>query len=232
VRIGVLRDTSFQFYYPENLDELRRQGAELVEINALKEKKLPEVSALYIGGGFPETMAEALASNVSFRQSVFSAVESGMPVWAECGGAMFLGRSVEFEGKRYPMVGVFPVEFGFSRKPQWHGYTELEVDKPNPFFNIGTTIRAHEFHYSFVEESSGIDTIFRVKRGYGIDGARDGMIYKNTIALYSHLYDLYSCTGWAKAFVDSACVFEKAKASTSNFEVGRKTVRESIIRAV
>lgn len=232
VRIGILRDTSFQFYYPENLDELKRQGAELIEINALKEEKLPEVSALYIGGGFPETMADALASNAPFKQSVFSAVEGGMPVWAECGGAMFLGKSVEFEGKRYPMVGVFPVEFGFSRKPQWHGYTELEVDKPNPFFDIGKTIRAHEFHYSFIKESSGIETIFQVKRGYGIDGARDGMIYKNTIALYSHLYDLYGRNGWAKAFVDSACAFERIKTSISNFEVGKITIRESISRAV
>lgn len=231
IKIGVIRDISFQFYYPENLDKLRKEGAELIEINALKEDKLPEVSALYIGGGFPETMAQLLASNESFRKSVLQAVERGVPVWAECGGAMFLGRYVEFNGRQYPMVGIFPLEFGFSEKPQGHGYTELKVDKPNPFFNIGKTIRAHEFHYSFVKKAEGIETVFEVKRGYGIDGARDGMIYKNTVALYSHIYDLEGEIGWAKSFVDSALMFEKTK--TPNIGLKQEDiVREGALRAL
>lgn len=230
-KIGIIRDNSFQFYYPENLDELRKEGADLIEINALRERELPEVSALYIGGGFPETMAQALASNESFRKSVFRAVEGGLPVWAECGGAMFLGRYVEFDGRQYPMTGVFSVEFGFSKKPRWHGYTELKVDKPNPFFNIGKTIRAHEFHYSFVKSTTGLETIFEVKRGYGIDGGRDGMIYKNTVALYSHLYDLDGKIGWAKSLVDSAVVFEKVKTQNLMLKKGQ-TVEESTLRTL
>ncbi len=135
--IGVIRDSAFQFYYPENIEELVNKGAIIREVSALTEKKLPnDLDALYIGGGFPETNAIALAKNVSFRKSVLKAVENGLPVYAECGGLMFLGEALMLGRKKYPMTGVFPITFCLERKPQAHGYTIVEVFRENPFIRL------------------------------------------------------------------------------------------------
>ncbi|MDP3112091.1 MAG: cobyrinate a,c-diamide synthase, partial [Thermodesulfovibrionales bacterium] len=150
LRIGIIRDSAFQFYYPENFEELERKGARLIEINALKAGKLPVIDALYIGGGFPETNAIALAKNSGFRKSLKKAVESGLPVYAECGGLMYLGESLVLKGKKYPMAGIFPVKFSLEKKPQAHGYSIVEVQNDNPYYGKRTEIKGHEFHYSRV----------------------------------------------------------------------------------
>lgn len=210
-RIGIVRDAAFQFYYPENIEQLKKQGAELVEVSAIGDSSLPDISALYIGGGFPETNAKALADNTRFIRSVKEAVEEGMPVWAECGGAMYLGQSITYNGRTFPMVGALPVSFGLSKRPRWHGYTLLEVDKENPFFEVGKTIRGHEFHYSFAAEPQALTTIFNCRRGYGYDGHRDGVLYKNVVATYSHLNDLHGNMGWARAMVKAAIGYSGLK---------------------
>ena len=148
LRIGVIKDSAFQFYYPENIDALRRAGAEIIEFSALTENLLPSIHALYIGGGFPETHATALAANEKLKHSIKKAALEGLPIYAECGGLMYLGEKLLWEGKDYPMVGVFPIVFGVSGKPQGHGYSIIEVDTPNPFFKSGQILRGHEFHYS------------------------------------------------------------------------------------
>lgn len=208
--IGVVRDSAFQFYYPENFEELEKRGAELLEISALTEYRLPEIDALYIGGGFPETNAIALAKNATFRRSLKKAIEAGLPVYAECGGLMYLGKELLLGGKTYPMAGVFPLKFRLEKRPQAHGYTIVEVDRQNPFYAPGTILKGHEFHYSRVVESAGgegINFSFRMRRGQGIEEKLDGICYKNTLATYTHVH-AYGAPEWAESLVRQALLYK------------------------
>jgi cobyrinic acid a,c-diamide synthase len=204
-RIGFIRDSAFWFYYPDNLEALERLGAEMVECNALLQDELPRLDALYIGGGFPETHAEALAANSGFRRSLNKAVEDGLPVYAECGGLMYLGRNLLIDGSTFPMTGVFPLTIELKRSPQGHGYTILEVDKPNPYFKVGEVICGHEFHYSRIVDlaEKEMPLAFKVRRGCGVDGRRDGLYYRNVLATYSHLHVL-GTKEWAEGLFDQA----------------------------
>lgn len=213
VRIGIIRDSAFQFYYPENFEELEKRGAELVEISALTEKRLPDVDALYIGGGFPETNAIALARNGSFRKSVRDAVEEGLPVYAECGGLMYLGSSLLLEKKSYPMAGVFPLKFCLEKKPSAHGYTIVKVDRKNSFYRKGTVLKGHEFHYSRAvdfREKEGIHFVFAMTRGQGIIDEKDGICYKNALGTYTHLH-AYGSPEWADGLVRQAGLYSRRK---------------------
>lgn len=206
VTIGVIRDSAFLFYYPENLEALESQGARLVELSALDDMALPpHLDALYIGGGFPETHARALAENVAFRHSVKAAAQAGLPIYAECGGLMYLGDTIQVRGEKFPMVGLFPYDFVMGNKPQGHGYTILEVAHPNPYFPPGTVLKGHEFHYSRMVPDPGPQEsmAFRVTRGAGIGGLREGLVYQNVLATYTHLHALGS-PQWAPALVQRA----------------------------
>ena len=205
VRIGILKDAAFQFYYPENLEALENEGAELLEINAMSAAKLPELDGLYIGGGFPETGARRLADNSAFRQSVKHAAQSGLPIYAECGGLIYLGESIQLAGEVYPLAGVFPVRFDLHKKPQAHGYTELTARAINPFFSVGEHFKGHEFRYSTVLAWQGnpSDLIFDMQRGVGFMDGRDGLVYKNVLALYTHIHAL-STPQWAGRLVSRA----------------------------
>ena len=209
VRIGILKDTAFQFYYPENLDALVAEGAELVAINAMTARTLPELDGLYIGGGFPETGARRLAENSSFRQSVKLAAESGLPIYAECGGLIYLGESILLDGEEYPLAGVFPIRFGMNRKPQAHGYTELTVGCKNPFYKVGERIKGHEFRYSTILSWPGDQVLaLEMERGVGFMDNRDGLVYRNVLALYTHIHAL-STPQWAGSLVTRALEFKK-----------------------
>ncbi len=205
VRVGVFQDAAFQFYYPDNLEALVREGAQLVEISPLEDAALPDVDALYIGGGFPETAAAAIADNQTFRASVRHAIDAGLPVYAECGGAVFLGDRLEMDGHSYPMAGALPAVFGFGQKPQGHGYVELEALEPNPFFAVGESLRGHEFHYTYLEtlDAADVTFAFRVHRGHGFDGRRDGLCRRNVLASYTHLHACGTAR-WAPAVVAAA----------------------------
>ncbi len=207
--IGVFRDAAFQFYYPENLEALEDAGGRLVEISPLNDAELPDVDALYIGGGFPETLAEKLSANDSFRNSLCRMIDKGLPVYAECGGAVYLGEKLTVNEKEYLMAGVFPVTFGFGRKPQGHGYTVLETVKENPFFSVGDSIRGHEFHYTYVQTPVGrdVDFAFRVRRGHGFDGQRDGLYRRNVLACYTHVHAL-GVENWAPSIIREAVRFK------------------------
>ena len=207
-RIGVIRDAAFQFYYPENLEALEAAGAEIVTVSALTDSGLPSLDGLYIGGGFPETQAQALAENEGFRRDVRRLADGGLPIYAECGGLMYLGESLVLDNLTYPMVGVFPVVFGFSKRPEGHGYTVFEVERPNPYFKPGTQVRGHEFHYSSVLSWGGKaeDLAFRMTRGTGFAGERDGLCYKNTLATYSHVHAL-GTPAWAVAMVEASALY-------------------------
>jgi len=210
VRIGVVRDAAFQFYYPENLEALARRSARLIEVNALTDPALPDLDALYLGGGFPETQAAALAANESFRTSVREAVAAGLPVYAECGGVLFLGESLTFQGRTFPMAGALPITFSFSARPQGHGYTEFAVEAENPFFPVGTRLRGHEFHYSRVQswQEASLGFAFRLQRGQGFDGKRDGITKHNVLATYSHVHAL-GHRAWAEGIVARARVYQR-----------------------
>ncbi len=211
-RIGIIRDSAFQFYYPENIDALSDGGAEVVFISPLKDRELLELDALYIGGGFPETHAEQLANNKSFSRQLKALADDGFPIYAECGGLMYLGEKLVLEGKSYPMAGILPVAFDFYKKPQGHGYTIVTVEGENPYYDVGTEIRGHEFHYSRVSNWSGgeNDLVFRMKRGVGVDKDRDGIVYKNVLATYTHVHAL-GTPGWAGALIRNAVKFKNSR---------------------
>ena len=204
-RIGVLRDSAFQFYYPDNLEALTAAGAQLIFIDACKSKRLPALDGLYIGGGFPETQAETLCGNHAFLKAVKAAAEGGLPIYAECGGLMYLGKELVIGARTYPMTGVLPIVFGLSDRPQGLGYTLLEVETANPFFEVGTRIRGHEFRYAQILEWQGRDQdlVFGVRRGTGFLNRRDGISYKNVLAAFTHIHAL-GVPVWAEAMVRKA----------------------------
>jgi cobyrinic acid a,c-diamide synthase len=201
-KIGVIRDRVFNFYYPENLEALNKAGAELIFIDSMKDP-LPEVDGLYIGGGFPEFFLKELEENRGLRMDIVEAVEDGLPVYAECAGLMYLSQKIRWQGRSYEMVGAIPAEVQISEKPEGHGYVMAEVMDENPFFPIGLTIRGHEFHHSKVSIKKGVKFAYQIRRGYGIDGQRDGVLYKNILAAYTHLHAL-GTPSWAEAFVSLA----------------------------
>ncbi|MDF1577324.1 MAG: cobyrinate a,c-diamide synthase [Desulfurivibrionaceae bacterium] len=213
VRIGVIRDAAFQFYYQENLEALVAEGAELVEINALTATELPAVDGLYVGGGFPETSAGELAANESFLASLKERIERGVPVYAECGGLIYLGRDMEVGGQKYRLADIFPVSFSLKRKPQAHGYTTLLVTADNPFYPLGTRIKGHEFRYSRVEEWPGDPDMLALsmERGVGFADRRDGLVYKNVLAIYTHIHAL-GTPQWAAGMVGAARRYRAAQA--------------------
>jgi cobyrinic acid a,c-diamide synthase len=212
VRIGVFRDAAFQFYYPENLEALARHGARLIEISPLRDQAVPDVDALYLGGGFPETLALELARNTPFLESVRHCAEGGLPVYAECGGAVFLGERLLFEGKQHVMAGVLPAAFTFDPKPQGHGYVVLDTVGDNPFFSAGETLRGHEFHYTSMQKSANKEPAFafRVRRGHGFDGQRDGLCHRNVLACYTHVHAL-GVEQWAPSVVRAAVRYNHAR---------------------
>jgi cobyrinic acid a,c-diamide synthase len=212
-RIGILRDSAFQFYYPENIEALEAAGAQIVFVSPLREKSLPEIDALYIGGGFPETHALELAENKGFSIALRELADAGLPIYAECGGLMYLGEELVLEGKSFPMAGVLPLSFGLFKRPQGHGYTVVSVERENPYYPAGAEIRGHEFHYSRVLRWSGApdDFVFRMRRGVGIHGDRDGILHKNVLATYTHIHASGN-PGWASALVRNAVAFRSQRA--------------------
>jgi len=208
-RIGIIKDSAFQFYYPENIAALEAAGAKTVFISPLTSDTIEPVDALYIGGGFPETHAVQLAENVTFKKQLKALAKDGLPIYAECGGLMYLGEELVLDETSYPMAGVLPVVFGFSKKPQGHGYTIVVVREKNPYFEVGTQLRGHEFHYSRVLEWRGAeqDLVFQMERGTGFVDKKDGVCYKNVLATYTHLHALGSPL-WAEAMVRNAIAYQ------------------------
>lgn len=212
VRIGIIRDRAFHFYYPENLEALAIEGAELLFIDSFKDR-LPKVDGLYIGGGFPEFFLKELEGNRRLRQDIGEAVHEGLPVYAECAGLMYLCRSISWKKRSYKMVGVIPSEINLSERPEGHGYVVAKVIDENPLFPVGLTIRGHEFHHSSLLPIDDLQFAYQIRRGKGITGQKDGIVYKNLFASYVHLHAL-GTPEWAKSFVTLA---SKGKRTTRKF---------------
>ncbi|MBI3779399.1 MAG: cobyrinate a,c-diamide synthase [Gammaproteobacteria bacterium] len=212
IKVGIPRDAAFGFYYPGDLEALRAAGAELVTIDTLKDARLPAVDALFIGGGFPEVFMEQLEANASLRREIRQAIEAGLPAYAECGGLMYLARSISWRGKRCEMAGVIAGDVVMHDRPMGRGYVLLRDTDRNPWPSPRPAeVRAHEFHYSSLENLAP-DTVFAydVQRGAGVDGRHDGIVHKNLLACYAHLRDLED-NHWAGRFVQ----FVRARRSTA-----------------
>lgn len=204
VRIGVAFDAAFCFYYQDNLDALRAAGAELVFFDTLKDRKLPaDIKGLYIGGGFPESFLAELEENRSIREDILNRIESGLTTYAECGGLMYLTRSIERGGVRKKMVGALQADVLFQEKPVGKGYSELSDLSKNGWFKTDKVIKGHEFHYSrLIDVAPDLRFKFKINRGTGIDGKHDGIIYRNVIASYTHIHSL-AVPDWAPSFVNA-----------------------------
>ncbi len=206
VRIGIPRDSAFQFYYPENFDALERHGAELLFLDAVRDRSVPELDALYIGGGFPETNAAALANNRSFLEGVRSQIAQGLPVYAECGGLMYLGDSIIWKGRRFPMLGVVGWDFVMEERPVGHGYSRMRFASSTPFFSQGSVVTGHEFHYSRpVLSDPARQGVFacEMERGHGFGEGREGLLLGNVFGTYTHLHAV-SAKEWACGVVRAA----------------------------
>lgn len=205
VKIGIARDNAFGFYYQDDIEALQAAGAEIHWFNTLTDSKLPDVDGLFIGGGFPETHMQELSGNTTLLQDIRQAIEAGMPAYAECGGLMYLARSLSWNDSTCELVGAIAGDIVMHDRPQGRGYIQLqETDKaPWPGDKQEKDILyGHEFHYSSIENlPANTEFAYDVKRGHGIDGKHDGIICHNLVANYAHLRSTDSHQ-WAKRFVE------------------------------
>lgn len=205
IRIGIARDAAFGFYYPDDLEALEAGGAELVFFDTLHDNQLPQVDGLFIGGGFPETRMPLLEKNRLLRSSIQQAIENGLPCYAECGGLMYLSRSITWQGQTHQMVGILPGDVVMHARPQGRGYIRLKATANTPWpvnDDPSQVICGHEFHYSALENlPDNLEYAFDVQRGTGIDGKHDGIVYKNLLANYSHLRNTRQ-SPWIRGYLD------------------------------
>lgn len=213
VRIAIARDAAFGFYYADDLDALAAAGAQVIFFDTLKDSRLPPCDGLLIGGGFPECFLDALEANVSLRADIRRAIEGGLPTYAECGGLMYLARSIQWKEQTAAMVGVIPGDISMHAKPVGRGYVILEANDRHPWRSTqghGSTVpagsgaallHAHEFHYSSLAALPA-DTryAYAVRRGHGVDGQHDGILLHRLLASYSHLRATSGCD-WPAKFV-------------------------------
>ena len=204
VRIAIARDRAFGFYYADDLDALEDAGAELVAFDTLRDAHLPPADGLFIGGGFPEQFMGELEANATLRGEIRNAIERGIPAYAECGGLMYLAKTLSWDGRTCSMVGAIDGDVVMRARPVGRGYVELAETPSHPWpqSGAGERVRCHEFHYSeLVNLSDKLKFAYRVTRGHGTDGASDGIVYRNLLASYCHLRSTRACD-WAARFVE------------------------------
>jgi cobyrinic acid a,c-diamide synthase len=191
VRLGVARDQAFCFYYPENLELLARFGAELVPFSPLKDRELPEnLHGLYLGGGYPELYAAQLAANAGMKQSIAEQAGRGLPIYAECGGLMYLSREIEdLEGNSHAMAGVLPLQVRMLPRLKALGYREVTLTAPGLLGPAGTRARGHEFHYSeIIDGTEELAKQYQITGRQGQKAAAEGFSWNNVLASYVHLH--------------------------------------------
>lgn len=188
VRLGIARDRAFCFYYGENLRMLEEAGAELCYFSPIKDRHLPEVDGLYLGGGYPESFAADLAANETMRHEIGKAAAAGLPMYAECGGMMYLGRSlINFDGSRHPMASVLPLEVEMDRRHLAIRYVELRTLVATPLGPAGTVARGQEFHQSKIVWRGGPPSGFDVITSAGMK-YREGFVRRNVLGTYVHIH--------------------------------------------
>ncbi|MCF6320488.1 MAG: cobyrinate a,c-diamide synthase [Rhizobiaceae bacterium] len=207
ITIAIPRDRAFGFYYEDDLETFKRAGAELVFFSTLGDEKLPLANGLFIGGGFPENHTNELQANQALRAHIKSAINNGLPTYAECGGLMYLSRSIEWNGDKAQMVGAIQGDCQMHIKPQGRGFTRLQPTGNHPWISEKEVFqieefRAHEFHYASINNLPA-DTryAYKVARGHGINGKNDGIIINNLLANFCHLRSTKQ-SAWVEWFVD------------------------------
>jgi cobyrinic acid a,c-diamide synthase len=204
VRVGLAYDPAFCFYYAENLERLEEEGATLVPFSPTHDRALPDVDLLYLGGGYPELYAAALAGNTSMKEAIKAFAAAGGPIYAECGGLMYLLRAIrDFEGRSHEMVGLFPAMAVMQRSGMTLGYREVEVTTPCLLGAAGTKVRGHEFHYSALFVEGPLDYAVRLTDARGHVCGKDALVTGRVAALYTHLH-FASQPAIARALVEAA----------------------------
>jgi len=189
VRVGVAYDPAFCFYYPENLELLGIEGAELVKFSPMNDQALPSVDMLYLGGGYPELYGDTLARNVTMRRAVRSFAEGGGVVYAECGGMMYLAEAIrDFDGRSHEMVGLFPVEAVMQKSSMTLGYRTMTCRRNCALGEEGLIARGHEFHYSTLTPRGSLQYACELRDARGQFTGQDGLMMGNVLALYTHLH--------------------------------------------
>ena len=205
--IAVALDTSFNFYYQDNLEALRREGAKLEFFSPIKDKKIPKCDGLYIGGGFPEVLGNSLEKNQIMKKTIKKLSEDNLPIYAECGGLMYLTKSILSENKKYKMIGLFDAETKMTKKMRLN-YTKGKIISKNPITEKLHSFQGHEFHYSHLASiSSDSKFAYTLEIGEGIKKHQDGLIQDNTLASYGHLY--FDSSNYAEIFVKNSIKFSK-----------------------
>ena len=185
--VAIALDSSFNFYYHDNLEALRREGAKLKFFSPVSDKKIPACDLIYIGGGFPEVLGQSLERNTTMRRLIKKRAEEGTTIYAECGGLMYLTKSITFGNKKYKMVGLFDAETQMTKKMTLN-YTEGRI-RSNCIISAPAKFRAHEFHYSKIRNlPRDAKLVYDLKIGEGISGKKDALSEYNTLASYCHLY--------------------------------------------
>lgn len=220
VRIGVAMDKAFTFYYPENLMALEAAGAELVPFSPISDESLPEVNGIYIGGGFPEVFMEELETNRTLRRQIRDEAENGLPIYAECGGLMYLCRSIIWDGAAREMAGVIKADVEMTKRPVGMGYMTLASSGDCEWHKPAGTINCHEFHHSrLVNVPTGLKFGWKVSRGAGLGNGMDGIMYKNVFASYAHLH-YCGDPSWASDFISMI----ETSGKTTGFSSGVNTL--------
>ncbi len=205
--IAVALDTSFNFYYQDNLEALRREGANLKFFSPVKDKKIPKCDGIYIGGGFPEILGNDLEKNQIMKQSIKKLSENNLPIYAECGGLMYLTKSISSENKKYKMIGLFDAETRMTKKMRLN-YTKGKIITKNSISDKLHNFQGHEFHYSQLDSiSSDSKFAYSLEIGEGIKKHQDGLIQDNTLASYGHLY--FDSSNYAEIFVKNCLNYSK-----------------------
>ena len=214
-RIAVAYDKAFNFYYRENLELLEKIGAELVFFSPAEDTGLPQdIDGLYIGGGYPEVYARELEANVSMREDIKSAVKTGLPAYAECGGLMYMSESItDREGNLYKMAGVIPGKSEMTAGLQRFGYVEVHISGDNVLSKMPCRVRAHEFHYSttaVVEDFPCSYRVFKPRRNSEAPSWKCGYVSDNMLAGYPHIH-FWANTDLARGFINSCIGFKNKK---------------------
>jgi cobyrinic acid a,c-diamide synthase len=219
VTIGYFRDNSFSFYYPENLELLEKAGASLVPISTEmkftpdQKDLLEKLDSIYIGGGFPEIDLSRLSENIELNTAIKALAEDGLPIYAECGGLMYLAQKITWRGREYPLSGILPIEIKMHHKPQGHGYAEALVDAENPFYEEEVVLKGHEFHYSEIcSYDPWLKSALSIQRGKGSVEGRDGLMHKNVFATYIHVHAL-ATPEWVTGMIKAANTYKDIKNS-------------------
>ncbi|MFQ6025515.1 MAG: cobyrinate a,c-diamide synthase [Nitrosopumilaceae archaeon] len=203
ITIAVALDNSFNFYYTDNLDTLRRYGARIKFFSPLHDSKIPPCNGVYLGGGFPEILGKPLEKNQNMKKNILKLAEEGFPIYAECGGLMYLTKSIRQDSNKFKMVGLYDAETRMQKKLTL-SYTKGEVTHDCIISNVGKTVRGHEFHYSDLDSvSKDSKFAYRLSMGKGVKGRKDGLMEYNVLASYMHLH--FARPAFAKQFVRS-CV--------------------------